>query len=332
MTAPTDVGLGPVATELREACEDVWRLAEADHARNWQAEPGLSSSGSCERAAGYAHHRAPWSDVPAPGRAALLGTWIHEPYLRYLATLLGADLVEHEVRVDGVLGHLDLATGTGVVDLKTVTESGPARAREHGPKRTHLWQVMCYAEARRRAGAAISWVAIVYLDRGRGEDYVWVGEFDPEVASEALAWWGSVLAAPDPDLLPRGGRGPGLDVMCDGCPWRSRCWGPDGQPVLLDEAEHRDAAVESALAAYREASDRESAAKRDKEFYRSLLEGEPKGGYGSWQIKRWQSTGRRLNAKAARSRLEALGEPVPMTDPSYWPVVARRDPAAEEVN
>jgi hypothetical protein len=338
MTAQLDrptVNLSAARARLVSAAEDVWLLADTRHGRTWQAEAGISSSGGCERAAGYAHHGTPWSDSPPVGRAAILGTWIHEHYLPLFADALGGRTVmESEVRVDGVLGHLDIGTeavdgldGEGVVDLKTTTESGPSRMRELGPKRQQLWQIMLYAEARRRAGHNVQWVALVVVDRARGEDYVWVGPFDPTVVDEALAWWTGVQSAPNPDHLPRGGRGPGLDYVCDGCQWLTRCWGEEGQKAVLAEAENRDVALESALAGYREASDREAAAKKDKGWYRALLEGEPKGRYGAWEIARWQPTGRRLDQKAAKERLIELGEPIPLGESSTYPVVRK---AADE--
>lgn len=302
---------------LDAAVEDMWVRAEMMHPRGWQPEPGISALGGCERQVAYLIARTPPTNTPPPTKPAVLGTWLHEKILPLLADSLGADSeVEGEVFVEGLKGHSDLYVQVGpiVVDLKTCTESAISRARRKGPTRNHLWQTLGYGKARRDAGQPVEQVAIIYLDRARGEHYVWTAPYDEAEANEAMRWYADVraVAKRDPDLAARGGRGPGLDWKCDACKWLDRCW-PDRQATIRTEADDPGPAIEAALKMRLEGSDREADGKADKAFAEAILEGLPEGEYGPYRL-RWKSNGRRLAQKIAAERLERHGLEVPYGD------------------
>jgi hypothetical protein len=337
--------LTDVRSALRTAIAEVWELASYNHARNWQAEPGASDVFGCQRQVGLRFAGVEHTDHPAPAdsrwqRQAMLGTWLHDKWLPLMAQALGAGVIEAEVYTSltddtdpddgaGVKGHLDLADDgrSGVVDLKSKSTAGMSRVRQEGPSRRQRGQVMLYAKGRRQTGHRVEWVALVFIDRENGDDYTWVEPYSEDLAQEALLWFHEARSSNLPWHLPRGGRGPGQDLMCDECPFRTGCF-PNGQTTLLDEAPDRDLAVVGALDMYRAAADQESQAKKDKAFAASLLAGEPAGPYGPWVLK-WQSTGRRMNQAAVKELLQELGEPVPMNDASYYPKISA-NPDADE--
>jgi hypothetical protein len=322
MTVPREAILAEDVQEvLGRAVEDMWVRAEMMHARNWQPELGISALGGCERQAAYIIAGTPASDDPPPTRAAILGTWLHEVILPILADSLGGCEVEGTVRVVGLLGHSDLYAllrtldGLGVVvDLKTCTEGAISRARRKGPTRNHHWQVLGYAKARRDAGQRVDQVAIIYIDRARGEHYVWTAPYDEAEVDAAMRWLFDVraVAKRNPDLATRGCRGPGLDWKADACKWVSRCW-PDRQATLRTELDDPGPAIESALKMRLESSERESDGKKDKAFAEAILEGLPEGKYGPYRLE-WRSNGRRVAQKLAVERLERHGLEVPYGD------------------
>lgn len=316
---------------LREAVADAWLRADMLHDRNWQTDPGISSVFGCQRQVAYQFKGTKPTDPPRAGsrinRQATLGTWIHEHFLPLLADALGAAVVEVEVFADFVRGHLDLAGTTYVIDLKTCSTAKLSKVRNYGPSKRNRGQTMLYARARRDAGHKVDRIGLVFIDRENGEDYCWVEDYDDALAEEGLIWFLEAKGA-NPDYLPRGGKGPGLDFICDECPFRTRCW-PDGQATIRTEAVDSDAAIESALAMYRAEADAESAAEGTKKFAGAILSGLPKGEYGPWKLS-WRSSGRRLDQKTAIQILEDLGIEVPRTEGTLYPVVTRRKAADED--
>ncbi|OLT33695.1 hypothetical protein BJF84_21410 [Rhodococcus sp. CUA-806] len=178
----TGIDLVALATELEDAVNGIWDLADAEHERSTQTEIGVSEIGQCERRAGYRISGTPKTDPVSPSRPALLGTWIHEKVLPLIAELFGGD-VEVTVTVDGVLGHSDLIRPVSgavevIVDLKTCTQAKISKVRAYGPPRGHKWQTNLYAEARRQAGANVAMIGLVYLDRALGDTEVWCARPD----------------------------------------------------------------------------------------------------------------------------------------------------------
>ncbi|OZE95070.1 hypothetical protein CH302_19205 [Rhodococcus sp. 15-2388-1-1a] len=323
----TEIDLTALAGELEDAVNGIWDLADADHERSTQAEIGVSEIGQCERRAGYRMTNTPKTDPVSPSRPALLGTWIHEKVLPLIAALFGGE-VEVTVLVDGVKGHTDLMRNVSgdrevIVDLKTCTQSKMSKVRAYGPPRGHTWQTNLYAEARRQAGANVVMIGLVYLDRALGDTEVWCSRPDPDVTAEARQWIRDVKQADDPDLLPRGGRGPGHDWVCTDCAWRTRCF-PEGVATLITEG--GDEAVADAAQLHYDAGQREAAAKKDKKFASALLEGVT-GVHGVYKIGQ-RSNGRRMDQKKAKALLEAAGTPIPMGEASYYPSVSLVEPEA----
>ncbi|MBT2226230.1 hypothetical protein [Nonomuraea sp. NEAU-A123] len=309
---------------LDVAVEDMWVRADLMHERGWQPELGISALGGCEREAAYIIAGTPPSDAPPPTRAAILGTWLHEKILPLLADSLGGCEVEGTLFVDGLKGHSDLYVtlrrpdGTGiVVDLKTCTESAISKARRLGPKRNHNWQVHGYGKGRRDAGQRVDWVALLYIDRARGEHYVWISPYDEAEADAAMRWLFDVraVAKRNPDLAPRGCRGPGLDWKADACKWVTRCW-PDRQKTIRTELDDQGPAIEAALKMRLEGSEREADGKSDKSFAEAILDGLPEGEYGPYRLG-WRSNGERMNQKVAAERLKRHGLEVPRNAATY---------------
>lgn len=314
--------------DIDQAIEEVWIRAEAAHARSWQPDPGPSDAGTCQRRVGFMFHKTPPSDPPElSSPAATLGTWIHERWLPLLQDVLGGE-IEFETLTDGVRGHGDWYGRPAVLDLKTKAEASLSRLRLHGASARQLWQAHLYAADRIAARHPVDFVIVVFLARDTGNHYAAVYEYDPELTQEALDWFRIAREAAVPDVLPRGGRGPKLDRMCDGCRWLTRCW-PNDQMTILDEAPDRDVAVIEAINMYEDAAVREKDARRDKEFAASIFAGEPAGPYGDFEL-RHQSSGWRLDQKQAEAMLIELGEVPPKNAPTYSPRVTRKKaPAAK---
>lgn len=323
MTLTPEAMTSTTSTDIRDmldhAVDDMWLRAEMMHDRGWQPELGISALGGCEREAGYILARTPPTNTPPPTRSAILGTWLHEKILPLLADSLGGCEVEGTVYVQGLKGHSDLYVqlGATAADLKTCTEGAMSKARRLGPIRNHLWQILGYAKARREAGQRVDWVAIIYVDRARGEHFVWVAPYDEVEADAAMRWLHDVrsVAKRNPDLLPRTRRGPGLDWKCDACKWLDRCW-PDAQKTIRTELDEPGPAIEAALKMRLEAGEREADAKRDKQFAEAILEGVDDGDHGPYRLK-WRSNGERLAQKVAIERLERHGLEVPRNAPTY---------------
>lgn len=208
-------------------------LVEADRhrPRSQQTELGMSDVGGCRRRAGYILAGADPTD-PAASMQAVLGTAVDEAVTRAVLLLQeqgripAQDLVQHEVRFAGVLGHLDWyhSVDAQVDDLKTVTQTTLGFVKRKGPPRKHHWQVSLYGAGLVKQGHPVRSVAITYVCRDSGDEWRWESPFDPAVVAEALAWLELVRAA-DPETLPRD-----HDVdsaPCSWCPFRTRCWGPD---------------------------------------------------------------------------------------------------------
>lgn len=322
MTTTDEPRVKALPFDIDEVIEEVWIRAEASHARSWQADPGPSDAGSCQRRVGYMFKRTPPSDPPElSSPAATLGTWIHERWLPLLQDVLGGE-IEFQTTTDGVRGHGDWYGKPAVLDLKTKAESSLSRLRLHGASPRQLWQAHLYAKDRIDAGHQVDFVIVVFLARDTGNHYAAVYEYDPEITKEALEWFRIARESRFPDELPRGGKGPKLDRMCDGCRWLSRCW-PNDQITILDEADDRDVAVVSALEMYEEAAVREKAAATDKAFAASIVAGEPAGSYGPFEL-RHQSSGWRLDQKAAEAEIIQLGGVPPKNAPTYSPRVTRK--------
>jgi hypothetical protein len=217
--------------------------------------------------------------------------------------------MEVPVTFDGIPGSIDLFRIGDVLDLKTVGDWSWQNVLRHGMRRKDRWQVTGYAAAKRAEGHRVDWITIVYLNRENGQIRAFTEPFDETVLTEMRSWLNEVYDYADmgPETAPRDERGPGLSIVCDGCPFRTGCW-PNAQATVLDEA--GEAGIEPMLALYDEAATREKDAKKDKDFARAALDGLAPNTYGHYKLS-WRSTGERIDTKAVEKILTDNGFPVP---------------------
>jgi hypothetical protein len=200
------------------------------------------------------------------------------------------------------------ALGGIVIDLKTLYAHGLGNIAKYGPREEHRSQVRGYATAFVRAGYRVSSVAWMYMDRSSGLLKVKVEPFDldGQVATdnavrEIVRW------ALDPDGAPRGHRGPGITVECDSCPWLRRCWGRSarpGDPRVM--AVHNDAELEDALEKFTEWRDKETAARKEKNYWSARVGRPALGSYGGVDVT-YGVRSTRFSQEKAERLLEQLG-------------------------
>lgn len=218
-------------------------------ARSQQTEIGMSEIGGCRRRVGYRLAGTPPSNSGSSVQA-VMGTAVHsavEQVFREMQArgeIPADDLIEHEVRFAGILGHLDRYDSVlyRVHDTKTTTQRWLDHIVLHGPDKPHLWQINLYAAALIQSGHKVREVVIDYLARDTGNDHQVVRPFDPQQVREALAWLDSVRAV-EVDMLNRD-YAPDT-AFCQHCPFRQPCWGnavPDRDERSVLYVERPDAA------------------------------------------------------------------------------------------
>src|SRR5919205_255620 len=117
--------------------------------------------------------------------------------------------------------------------------------------------------------------------------------------------------------VPRGGFGPGVDTMCDWCPFLDLCWGPPVDPETEGDVSRQsrltvtDEDYVEAVHDYDAWRAAENEAKRHKEYARERLRGRS-GAAGDLYCE-WSGGGLRtqVDKDAAVERLAELGEAVP---------------------
>jgi hypothetical protein len=258
----------------------------------------MSGIGGCLKQAAHSVARSTPTDVAPPeeAREAVLGTWIHDhliPWMVRLARGLGLDAVGEEpcqVTAGGLVipGTSDFAVPEIVWDIKSVKEWRLHGVRRHGVYLPHELQVGGYALARWQSGHPVKWVVWIYIDRSTGEVHIEVKEFTNQLALAVVDRLTRIrYHAANPDLAAREGRGPGISLACDRCPWLRRCWGPTavpGKPGAQTILAATPAGIEQALALYARAAAAAGAADKDKEFAKAVLADTPRGQYGAWTL------------------------------------------------
>lgn len=290
---------------------DLVAATDAARPRSQQTAPGISELGGCPRAVAYKASGTEPSDPENSHPAAMIGTWLHEILLPLMADAWGGlHSIKVVARWDGlpeVPGEVDLALPAEktVLDLKTGTENKMQQVvRDGAANPRHRIQAHTYAAFLREVGMDIDWVSVLYLGRSRGEHVTFTEPFDQVVVDEGRAWYEKVLGyVDDPDAAPRGEKGPGLSIVCDGCPFRTRCW-PNRQASIVDEG--GSAAVGEALAGYADAAARKSLAEKDQKFYSAILSGTEAGEYGVYRLA-WQRGKEYLDQPTARAMLTQVG-------------------------
>lgn len=308
----------------QEARKNMWGLS-------------MSGLGGCTRQAVYRLAEVEPSDpalaYDSEARQAMIGTWIHAGFLPQLPNVLhhaeielplelsvwvtDPDGTRREVVISGTTDCYSNVMGGGVLDLKTLNAYKLGGVDHDGVYAAHRRQVRGYATAARQWGMAVAWVAWLYMDRSTGEVLVALEPFGQEEEEETLEHiqrlWGMRQA---PDYAPRTERGPGLSVVCDGCPWLRRCWGPEAKPGDSAALQVHEAA-EIALAArkYKEVSAQIAELNLEKEKWGAMVGRPAMGSYrdedGEMIIK-YQKDGEQVDKKALVEQLLLLGGEVPM--------------------
>jgi hypothetical protein len=296
---PAALTAAGVSARIQQAVSDTFLRSTAENGH----DPGklsMSGLGGCTRKAAYqlAGH-APTNTAPAEKRAADLGTAIHEWLLPRLARTLGGHWtrVEHAATLTTphgrIHGTLDLETlayadpsamaasddtpeGSTLVDAKTVARWKFDRILASREIQTeHLFQTLGYGVARGQAGHPVRWVNVLYICRDTGRSLPLTFELTDDYVNllfsriELLHRY-----AAHPGFAPREERGPGLSVVCDGCPFLARCWGPDARPGVTGAqktAVVTDADVVRAAAALQEATAARLAWERMEDFWKLVL-------------------------------------------------------------
>jgi len=288
----------------------------------------MSGLGGCTRRNAYSIAGVEPSDVhpPEQARQALLGTGAHTWFLPALARVITAQAglvcaVEKRVALHAagitIVGHLDLAYANVVVDLKTVREHrlhGVRRRGERGAYDEHRVQVGSYGLAEWQAGRPVEWLVFLYMDRTTGDVFPVVERFDNAAAVAVLDRVQALTAfAENPDAAPREGRGPGVSLACDRCPWLRRCWGPEavaGQTGPQTQlAETPDGLLEILKLAFA-TSGAASQATRDRDFVKLVLSCTKDGTYGGYTLSRGRDS-KKDDVDAMKQILTDLGIEIP---------------------
>lgn len=301
----------------------------------------MSGIGRCQKWAAYTLAGTPVSEEPfeEEGREAAIGTWIHLCLLPLMRELTPGSLIELPVilkaaglEIKGTLDWLWVAEDgfAEVGDLKTVREWKLNRIDRNGVFEDHEYQVWAYALAAAQLGYKVRWVWWLYLDRSTGQVRVKVEEFTNERAFAVLQRVTLIKhrAETDPDAAKREGRGPGLDPMCDGCPWLRRCWGPTAKRGVKGAQSHLSLSIEGiveALGLLHRSNGIKSQAEKDAEFARLVLAEVAAGPYRQYVLK-LRPMGKALDQRRSRAKLEALGQTVPMIDRGTAISVSTSDP------
>ncbi|WP_392749443.1 PD-(D/E)XK nuclease family protein [Streptomyces sp. LN590] len=305
-----------------ESAVSLWTAAhdvDARRPRSLQRQLGASDT-VCERRAAYVLFGATPSDW-SEKRAAILGTYIHEGLLGAARTEYGW-LVERAVADDTIRGHidavqLDQATaarvparhrpkvaaehGVTVEDVKTKSTYLWEKVRRYGPSAAELRQVYLYADLLRTTGfedvrgqrylaklgpLEVARIRFRFVNRDNGEEHIEEFDFDPNEATRARWWVQRVRELKSPEEGRRDFDGPGLDAICDHCPFMTTCWGlPESpgaavQTVLI----HDDADRTKALAEYVQGHELALQGNRMKALARKKVDLSPAGVYGANEL------------------------------------------------
>jgi hypothetical protein len=153
-----------------------------------------------------------------------------------------------------------------------------------------------------------------FVNRDNGAEHVQEFRYDERAAEYARWWVEEVHAIEDPDTAPRDFDGPGLDAICDHCPFRTRCWPPTDPPGAAPQSVlvHDDADRAAALADYERGRELESRGGRIRKLARAKLDASPPGVYGDHQLAWTGGKAKRETDVPAMVRLfHEAGLPVP---------------------
>lgn len=302
-------------TSLWTAAHDV----DARRPRSLQRQLGASDT-VCERRAAYilaGTTPTDWSEK----RAAILGTYIHEGLLGAARTEYRW-LVETSVADDTIRGHIDAVqldraaaarvparhrpdvpaeAGVTVEDVKTKSTYLWDKVRRYGPSAAELRQVYLYADLLRTVGFEdrpgqrylaklgpldVARIRFRFVNRDNGDELIEEFPFDATEATRARWWVQRVRELTTPEQGRRDFDGPGVDAICDHCPFMTACWGLPERPgaAVQTVLVHDDADRTKALAEYVRGHELETEGKRIKALARKKVDSSAAGVYGANEL------------------------------------------------
>ncbi|MGW7572367.1 PD-(D/E)XK nuclease family protein [Streptomyces sp. NPDC054765] len=336
-------------TLIDERPVSLWPAAHAADARrprSLQTKIGASDT-VCARRAGYLLH----GRTPTDGgekRKAILGTWLHAGILAAAREEFGW-IIERRVEDETIRGHIDAvqldghtaaklpkrlrpslpADETTVEDVKTKSTYQWDNVLRYGATEAEIRQALLYADLLRSEGFAdiegqrqlarlgpvsVGRIRFRFINRDNGDDHIQEMAHSAERARGARWWVQQVRSAETPEDLPRTFQGPGLSAVCDNCPFKTACWGPEvagrrPQSILI----HDDADREQALAEYVEVSEQMKPLKERHKVLRAKLDGSESGVYGD-NVLSWSGGNPTKvdDVDAMVALYERAGLPVPM--------------------
>jgi hypothetical protein len=296
------------------------RRFAANMTRSKQDAVGMSEVGQdCTAALWHRLHKSPITNPDTHVLAALRGTGTHDLLEQaFRETDPDGDryLLEHEVEVEGMPGHVDVYdTFEGVVeDHKTKDGGGVYALRRYGPSRAYRWQLHLYGRGLELQGYEVKTVRIVAYAIDSSDDVaVWQEPYDRQIAQDALDHLARHTDLEDPP----GPQKDAQDWCAKFCQYHDPsgvigCTGLTGKakdaPVIDDER------VIAAAKEYEAAMEQEKAGKAGKYAARAAFDGHA-GRAGDLLIT-WQggktTTDTVVDDDALREAYEALIGPLPM--------------------
>jgi len=261
-----------VSTVLEQVIK-LTRDHDAARPRSLQAEPGWSEVGGCRSYLGF-RLAGEWVTDDPDSWGAIRGTAVHD----YLAVVLdGQPGVRSEVTTSyrGIPGHADLVVidDSSVTDFKTTRKANSQvwRSKPSALRQKRI-QAHGYAAGLIDAGElgadATVRLLVIPVDGTFADWWEYEEPFDRALADEGadrLEWVRRALEAGED--LPKDEP---YAFCASWCSFFSLCRGGDAPDGIeeITSPEHV-----AAVAAYAEARDRESAAKKDKDLYADLVRG-----------------------------------------------------------
>ncbi|WP_327413847.1 hypothetical protein [Streptomyces sp. NBC_01233] len=321
-------------------------IQDARRPRSQQRQLGASDT-VCERRAAYILSGAERTDT-SDKRAAILGTYLHEGLLGSARSEYGW-LVETAVADDSIRGHVDAvhldastaarlpkrlrpttpADVVTVEDIKTKSTFLWDRVIRYGATEAEIRQAYLYADLLRTVGwldihgqkpmarlgpIDVRRIRFRFVNRDNGAEYVQEFPFDKAEATRARWWVQRVMEYESPEEATRSFDGPGLDPICDNCPFRTPCWGEPKTPgaAVQTVLVHDDADRETALSEYVRGHEMEAEGQRVKKKARAKLDDSPAGIYGPNQL-RWTGGNpvQEVDREAMIDTFDVLGVPIP---------------------
>lgn len=293
------------AASLGDALREYDRRQRDKHYKDRPRKPGewsigASDAGACPKRIWY-RNTPPEDYTPAvtDGRAARLGTMLHEEITRQMMALYPWRQFKVLVQIEGLdrqseIDSYDPLTGE-IEDYKSAGDWKWDYLGNDGPDQETWEQVLLYALAMEEQGHRITRLRLSYIKRENGHDETFLREWDAEARAEAEAARQRLLGyAAVLDMggdLPRTRSGPSTDPLCRLCEARVHCWNmteakaagrsPESYTVLGPDPD--DEVIVHTIASRVEAQQTRLAAEREEKAAKVLMEGVEMGRYGDYE-------------------------------------------------